>query len=128
VGVRIALLLGATPVGTMRREILYLRSETFRPLLQLILAVLVLEAFQMELPLAADVAGLGTPTVLFINLAVDVFQAVLLLVLALGTFLAFRPYSRQSLAELEVVARRSIEALVRRLARQQPRGRARRGS
>lgn len=114
---RLALLLGATPVGAMRQEILYLRSDVFRPLVRLTVAILVLEAVEMLLP---SLAGLGPVTEHWVGFgggAANLAQAALLAVLAVGTLRAFRPYSRRSLAEIEVLARRGVESVARRVAR-----------
>lgn len=112
-----ALLLGATPVGVMRDEIFYLRADRFRPLLRVGLLLLGLEAVQLLLPLLEALGTVRAAWVATATIAVDLTQAVLLLAVALGTLRAFLPYSRRSLAELEVVARRSIEAVARRVPR-----------
>lgn len=123
---RLALLLGATPVGGMREEIFYLRADKFRPLLRLGLVVLVLEAVQLLLPLLDTLGVVRAEVALVLSGAVDLVQAVLLAAVGLGLLMAFLPYSRRSLAELEVVARRSIEVVARRVPRQGRPG-ARRG-
>jgi hypothetical protein len=115
--IRLALLLGATPVGSMRQEILYLRGDLFRPLVRVGVLFLGLEAGQLLLPMLQAygvVRALWVPTLLAL---VDVVQAALLVVIAAGTLRVFSPYSRRSLAELEVVARRSVEAVARRVPR-----------
>jgi hypothetical protein len=123
---RLALLLGATPVGAMRREILYLRGDSFRPLLRLLVAFLLLEAFQMALQPLVGLAVLGPGSAEASNAIIDLIQAVMLVAIAWGTLRAFRPYSRRSLAELEVVARRSVEIVASRVGRARPRARSRR--
>lgn len=127
--VRLALLLGATPVGTMQPEILYLRSEVFRPLAWLVLVLLVLEAVQLLLPALVQADLLRTPLDALGAAVIDLLQALLLIVVAAGTLRAFKPYSRRSLAEVEVLARRSVEAVARRLRSPapQPKARSRRG-
>jgi hypothetical protein len=115
--IRLALLLGATPVGSMRQEILYLRGDLFRPLVRVGVLFLGLEAGQLLLPMLQAygvVRALWVPTLLAL---VDVVQAALLVVIAAGTLRVFSSYSRRSLAELEVVARRSVEAVARRVPR-----------
>lgn len=124
--VRLALLLGATPVGGMREEIFYLRADTFRPLLRLGLVVLVLEGLQLLLPFLATLDVLRPAWATVLGSAADLVQSVLLAAVGVGLLMAFRPYSRRSLAELEVVARRSIETVARRVPRTSRPG-ARRG-
>lgn len=124
---RLALMLGATPVGSMRQEIVYLRSDAFRPLVRLGILVLALEAGQFLLPALRDVGALQPAWVAAGDLAIDLAQAVLIAIIALGTWRAFLPYSRRSLGELEVVARRSVEAVARRVPRAVARAPPRRG-
>lgn len=117
---RIALLLGATPVGAMRREILYVRADMFRPLVQLTVAFLALEGAQFVLPWLAPLVGLGGPWPARVHVVLDAAQAVMLVVIAAGTLRAFNRYSRRSLEDLEVFARRGIEAVARRVGRARP--------
>ena len=114
---RLALLLGATPVGGLRQEILYLRGDRFRPLGTLVLAFLLLEAVQLALPVLSDAGTLREPLALAASAVIDLVQAALLVVVAVGTLRVFGPYSRRSIAELEVVARRSVAAIVTHLPR-----------
>lgn len=115
--VRLALLLGATPVGIMRAEILYLRADAFRPLGRMVLLLVVLEAAQLLVPLLQRYGALRADWAPAVHVLIDVAQAALLAVVAVGTLRAFGPYSRRSLAELEVLARRSVEAVARRVPR-----------
>lgn len=114
---RLALLLGATPVGTMTQEILYLRGDVFRPLVRIVLAFLVLSGVDLALPAMADAAVLRPEQAESAAAVLGLVLAGLLVVLAASTLRAFTPYSRRSLAELEVVARRSVEAVARRIPR-----------
>jgi hypothetical protein len=120
---RLALLLGSTPVGGMTQEILYLRSDVFRPLVWVVLAFLLLEAAALILPV---VAASGVVPEAFLD-SVDTFlrattlvRALLLLVIGIGLFLAFQRYSRRSLERLEALARKPVEAIASRVTRQKP--------
>lgn len=127
---RIGLLLSATPVGAMTQEILYLRGDVFRPMVRLVLGFLVLEGAELLLPSLVDLRVVQAGWAAFAVPLIDLVQAVLLVLVALATLRAFGPYSRRSLAELEVLARRSVEGLARRVGRRQPaeaRARPRRG-
>jgi hypothetical protein len=121
---RLGLLLGATPVGAMRQEILYVRGAVFRPLVRLLVVLLVLEAAELLLATLGWLApgwaatqpsgGLATtPDALL--LGINTVQALLLVILAVGTLRAFRPYSRRSLRGLEDLARQGVEGLARRM-------------
>ncbi|HEV8359191.1 MAG TPA: hypothetical protein VGR28_01920 [Candidatus Thermoplasmatota archaeon] len=126
---RLALLLGATPVGSMTQEILYLRGDVFRPMVRVVLLFLLLEGAQLLLPALVDMHTLQAAQATDAGLVLDAVQAVLLVILAAATLRAFAPYSRRSLAELEVVARRSVEAVARRITRRPAQaGRPRRGA
>jgi hypothetical protein len=118
--VRIFLLLGATPVGAMQREILYVRAAMFRPLLRLTVVFLVLEGVQFVLPLVGPLVGLPEPWTPRVDALIDVAQAALLVVIGAGVLRVFSPYSRRSLEDLEVFARRSVEAVARRVGRARP--------
>jgi hypothetical protein len=117
---RLALLLGATPVGSMTQEILYLRGDVFRPMVRLVVIFLALEGVDLLLPALAQVAD--TTWAAQAARVLDLVQALLLVALAIGTLRAFTPYSRRSLAELEAVARRTVEGVARRIRQRAPSG------
>ena len=114
--VRVALLLGATPAGAMTEEILYLRFDLFRPMLHVVIVLLALEGVQLLLPAIDDLRFWRFPMAGAMAV-LDLVQAALLLFLGASLLRVFRPYSRRSLMELEVLARRSVETLARRVAR-----------
>jgi hypothetical protein len=117
---RLALLLGATPVGNMTQEILYLRSDVFRPMVRIVVVFLLLEGADLLLAPLTDLGLVRAEWAATAGPILDLLQALLLVVLAASTLRAFTPYSRRSLAELEVVARRSVDAVARRLRARTP--------
>lgn len=125
---RLGLLLSATPVGAMQREILYVRAPQFVPIVRLAVGLLVLEAVQMLLPTLVGAAALDPAYVVAGGGLIDLVQAVMLVLVAALTLRAFGPYSRRSLEELEVFARRGVEAIARRVRPARPQRTPRRGA
>jgi hypothetical protein len=117
---RLALLLGATPVGGLTEEILYLRSDLFRPLVRVTLLFLLAECAQFVVPVLTAAGTLRADLAAQALLLIDLFQALLLLLLGAGLLMAFRPYSRRSLERLYEIPRKTAEAITGAPARPRP--------